>query len=669
MDSLQGARSIKAGRLLVASAGNQVMQEIARVFVDGFIAAGLPTELRVDELPSLEAGPDLLQIIVAPHEYFPLFAELRYPPSRCRAANRSAYLLNVEQPGTPWFELAFRHHRRARGWLDIHRSGVEQLALRGAAAIHAPLGCPTWFADQRAPIERCVDYFFIGSWSPRREQFLAAAAPELALRRSRVHLLRLGAPRLATTPGVLVGEALARALASSRVVLCVRGFPNPYFEWHRALRAIANGCVVVSESGTGHEPLVPGEHLVTSDLEHLLAAAKELLDNEPRRREMSEAARSIVRERLDPGRLAADLLERLDVQPRAAEARVRERGRRVTRVRWWGALVKAYVRSTPRRWQDLLARLRSPSRLAIRLHEWWRRDASKVDPHAIAEAARIARRERSDALRAGGIAPWSSTANSLWSEGAAAEVAVVITLYNYERWVVDCLESVWSARIDGHAGGIEIVLVDDASTNRAPEVARELLARSPSPMLLVEKSLNTGVADARNVGLELARAPFVFTLDADNLLFPTALARLAATARERRLSAVYGLLQVMDEDGHPLGLASCYPWDERELVRRPYIDAMALFDRAALLELGGYSADALWQGWEDYDLWLKLASAARPSALLPEFVGAYRLHPQSMIRETNRHTLDLARHLREKFRDLAVRHADLAEQFAYPRGI
>ncbi len=47
------------------------------------------------------------------------------------------------------------------------------------------------------------------------------------------------------------------------------------------------------------------------------------------------------------------------------------------------------------------------------------------------------------------------------------------------------------------------------------------------------------------------------------------------------------------------------------LVQHPYIDAMAMFRRDALLELGGYDTTLSqigWFGWEDYDMWLRFRS-------------------------------------------------------------
>ena len=102
----------------------------------------------------------------------------------------------------------------------------------------------------------------------------------------------------------------------------------------------------------------------------------------------------------------------------------------------------------------------------------------------------------------------------------------------------------------------------------------------------------------------------------------------------------------------------------------PFAVAMALFDRQAVLDVGGYSDDLLhygW-GWEDYDLWLKLAQAGRTAAFCPEIVAEYRVHPRSMVRATSHYKPRLVRYFREKFVELARRHPGGARQFGWAVG-
>ncbi len=91
------------------------------------------------------------------------------------------------------------------------------------------------------------------------------------------------------------------------------------------------------------------------------------------------------------------------------------------------------------------------------------------------------------------------------------------------------------------------------------------------------------------------------------------------------------------------------------LVEFPYIDAMALFNRIQLIEIGGYNTDLYkfgWFGWEDYDLWLRIAQAKLRVAFLPNVLCLYRYHEKAMSNITNLFQEELVRHLLEKYRSL-----------------
>jgi hypothetical protein len=218
------------------------------------------------------------------------------------------------------------------------------------------------------------------------------------------------------------------------------------------------------------------------------------------------------------------------------------------------------------------------------------------------------------------------------------------------------LESVAASDLGTIPGGTEVLVVDDASTDRSADVARAYLQTSRLPARLVRKSLNTGLADARNTGLEVTQAPYVFMLDADNYVLPHCFSTLYEALTGSDAAAAYGLIAKFDSGTRAgAGLLSQFAWDAGTLVQSPYIDAMALLDRTKVLQVGGYSADLLahgWIGWEDYDLWLKLAQRGERAVSVPQIVAGYRVHSGSMIHHTNLFGRSLVRHLYEKFADL-----------------
>jgi hypothetical protein len=67
-----------------------------------------------------------------------------------------------------------------------------------------------------------------------------------------------------------------------------------------------------------------------------------------------------------------------------------------------------------------------------------------------------------------------------------------------------------------------------------------------------------------------------------------------------------------------------------------YIDAQAMWRADAWRTLGGYRDDDRHvHGWEDWDLWLRLAGTGGHASLVPQILGRYRVQAGSMIALTN----------------------------------
>lgn len=117
-----------------------------------------------------------------------------------------------------------------------------------------------------------------------------------------------------------------------------------------------------------------------------------------------------------------------------------------------------------------------------------------------------------------------------------ATVTVIIPNYNYARYLPDAVHSVLTQQ----GVAIDIVIVDDASTDDSVEVARKLAAANNGIRLLVHE-VNTGPVATFNDGLAVARGEFLVRLDADDLLTPGSLERSVAVAQHfPSVGLVYG---------------------------------------------------------------------------------------------------------------------------------
>lgn len=98
---------------------------------------------------------------------------------------------------------------------------------------------------------------------------------------------------------------------------------------------------------------------------------------------------------------------------------------------------------------------------------------------------------------------------------AAPEVSVLMAVHNGERYLESALRSVMEQTLRE----IEIVVVDDCSTDATPQILASLATEDPRIRILTTPQ-NLRLAGALNVGLEQVRAPLIARMDADDLCVP-----------------------------------------------------------------------------------------------------------------------------------------------------
>ncbi|MFD4898616.1 glycosyltransferase family 2 protein [Streptomyces sp. NPDC058411] len=120
----------------------------------------------------------------------------------------------------------------------------------------------------------------------------------------------------------------------------------------------------------------------------------------------------------------------------------------------------------------------------------------------------------------------------------APDVTVIIGAYEAMPYLIRCLESVEAQTLP--AGRIEIVAVDDGSTDGTGEYLEEFAARTAIEMRVVRQENSGGPSGPRNVGLGLARGRYVFFLDADDYFGEEALERMVAMGDRAGTDVVLG---------------------------------------------------------------------------------------------------------------------------------
>ena len=106
---------------------------------------------------------------------------------------------------------------------------------------------------------------------------------------------------------------------------------------------------------------------------------------------------------------------------------------------------------------------------------------------------------------------------------------MIVPIYNVVNYLAECLDSLEKQTQDG----LEIILVNDGSTDGSEEIAKEFVERN-SNFILINRE-NGGLSAARNTGLDVAKGEYVYFLDSDDYLADDAIEKLYQKAKTEQL--------------------------------------------------------------------------------------------------------------------------------------
>lgn len=92
------------------------------------------------------------------------------------------------------------------------------------------------------------------------------------------------------------------------------------------------------------------------------------------------------------------------------------------------------------------------------------------------------------------------------------KVSIIIPIYNAEKHLTKCINSV----INQTYQNIEIILIDDGSTDNSSEICKEYQKKYTN--IIYKKIKNSGVSHARNTGISLANGDYIFFIDSDDYI-------------------------------------------------------------------------------------------------------------------------------------------------------
>lgn len=125
--------------------------------------------------------------------------------------------------------------------------------------------------------------------------------------------------------------------------------------------------------------------------------------------------------------------------------------------------------------------------------------------------------------------------------------SILIPVYNVERYLEDCLESVLAQSFSDY----EVILIDDGSKDRSGQICDAYADRYPDRIRVHHKQ-NQGLISARSAGLQQAKGKYVCFLDSDDCWGKHTLKRLHEITEETNSDVVLFCWNRIDENGKPL---------------------------------------------------------------------------------------------------------------------
>ena len=224
-------------------------------------------------------------------------------------------------------------------------------------------------------------------------------------------------------------------------------------------------------------------------------------------------------------------------------------------------------------------------------------------------------------------------------------ISVVVTCYNHENYIEQCLRSIFNQTYRN----IELIVLDDGSTDSSSEVIQEVLKESPF-VTIFESHENIGVVRTRNKGLNLLNGDYFLFVDSDDFLDDRYVEELYDCANNHQADIVYCDLYNFEKDETYL---TAQEFDLHNLLESNYISNCSLVKKTILKGIY-YDEKLSGKKLEDYDFFLNLIINNGAKAVYqPNTKLNYRVFEKDSIskRDSVRYHYEIYLEVLEKYLD------------------
>ncbi len=114
------------------------------------------------------------------------------------------------------------------------------------------------------------------------------------------------------------------------------------------------------------------------------------------------------------------------------------------------------------------------------------------------------------------------------------DLSIVVPVYNVEKYVRTCIESIFKQGLDEKC--FEVIIVNDGSTDRSLEVITDIISQHSNIVVINQE--NQGLSVARNNGIAAAKGEYILMPDSDDILIENSLAPLLEISTDTKADLV-----------------------------------------------------------------------------------------------------------------------------------
>jgi L-malate glycosyltransferase len=220
-----------------------------------------------------------------------------------------------------------------------------------------------------------------------------------------------------------------------------------------------------------------------------------------------------------------------------------------------------------------------------------------------------------------------------FSDTSGVALTVLMPVYNGERFLKSAIESILSQSFSD----FEFLIINDGSTDNSDTIIRSF---NDKRITLVSNEKNLGLISSLNKGINLAKGKYIARMDGDDISLPERLSKqIGFLELHPEVSLVATNIQLVDEGENDLGM---WAEDVRTKTEKeirsllPYTNCIAhpsIVIRTPVAKKFLYDERQI--NNEDWDLWMRLASAGHKLAKINEPLLKYRLHTNSITFQSN----------------------------------